>query len=438
MRSHLVHVVVFTILTLAPVGFTLDAGVASCDITPDVQAYTVPMSGYGDRKGRPSTGVHDPLRAKALLLRDGETTAALVTTDLRSVTPELKEQILAKTQDLGLRKENLMLAASHTHCGPSMYPEKFWQVQFGVYDPAIVVAMSDAIASALHEAAGTLAPARVGLATAELPEFKRNRRWGYATPAREAAGETPCLQPNLTVIRVDNEDGAARAVLVHFAVHPTILGADNFLLSAEWPGVVQRAIESAVPGAAAMYVNGAEGDQSPNGAQGADAFAKVEDFGQRIAKRALEVAENIETKPGMPLEFGYVEHPLGEPVFSEASKTGPYAALLESALEALPRHAILQQLRIGDIVLAGLPGEPICEVGRDVESRLNALGVIHPLVVGLANDYIGYIVNPKEYAHGGYEVDQRSYYGPSLGDVLADATAKSVQTMSVSGATKSP
>ena len=80
----------------------LDVGVARCDITPDVMGHKVPLAGYGARKGQPSTGVHDPLHAKVLFFRDGKTSMAVVTCDLRSVTPQLKQQTLQKATDLGL------------------------------------------------------------------------------------------------------------------------------------------------------------------------------------------------------------------------------------------------------------------------------------------------------------------------------------------------
>ena len=68
----------------------LEVGAASCDITPDVTGHKVPLAGYGARKGQPSTGIHDPLHAKVLFLREGKKSMALVTCDLRSVTPLLK------------------------------------------------------------------------------------------------------------------------------------------------------------------------------------------------------------------------------------------------------------------------------------------------------------------------------------------------------------
>ena len=52
------------------------------------------------------------------------------------------------------------------------------------------------------------------------------------------------------------------------------------------------------------------------------------------------------------------------------------------------------------------------------------------LTIGLANDYLGYIVNEKEYPHGGYEVDERSYYGPGLGSLLAAKAGEAARKLS--------
>jgi len=56
----------------------------------------------------------------------------------------------------------------------------------------------------------------------------------------------------------------------------------------------------------------------------------------------------------------------------------------------------------------------------------------HVVVVGLANDYLGYIVNEAEYAHGGYEVDARSYYGPGLGTFMAEKAAATAHILRAS------
>ena len=414
------------VLVMAAHAHAVKVGVAACDITPDVQKYDVPMAGYGARGGRPSTGVHDPIFAKVLYFEDGDTRMALVTTDLRSVTPDLKNQIIAKATDSGLTRENLLVCASHNHSGPSIYAEKFWQLQFGVYDPAIVEEMSSRIAEAIGRARASLFEAKIGHGTTMLEGFTRNRRWEYDQAAREAAGETPQTNPRLFVMRMDDAEGTTRAVLVNFATHPTILGADNFEISGEWPGALQRTLESKFPGAVAFYTNGAEGDQSPAGAEGANDFVRVEDFGSRLADRVAELSKSIQTRAELAISFHHVDGELGEPLFSENAKKGPYAFMEPMALEALPRFAEVQALRIGDVALAGLPGEPICEVGLATEAALREAGVAEPITVGLANDYIGYILNAKEYAHGGYEVDQRSFYGPTLGERIAQFAREAV------------
>ncbi len=408
----------------------LDVGVASCDITPDVSGYKVPLAGYGARKGQPSTGVHDPLHAKVLFFRDGKKSMALVTCDLRSITPQLKQQALQKAADLGLTVDTLFLCASHTHDGPSIFPEKFWQLQFGECDPAVIDVMSSAIAAGLHTAAKNMAPARVGFGSERLEGFTRNRRWHYDNEARKTAGETAALNPILSVLRVDGNDGKCRALLVHFATHPTLLGASNMLISAEWPGVLQQALEAAFPGAVALYCNGAEGDQSPDGAKGADEFERVKDYGTRLARRAQVVAKGIETKSNQRIGIVRMTPELPPIGFSPGARNGPYKSYEPLALAALPRQAEIQVLRIGDTALAGLPGEPICEVGLDTHKQVAAAGFKNVLTIGLANDYLGYIVNEKEYLHGGYEVDERSYYGPGLGSLLASKAGEAARKLS--------
>jgi hypothetical protein len=416
------------ILSTTPIN-ALDVGVASCDITPDVVGHKVPLAGYGARKGKPATGVHDRLHAKVLFLRDGKKSMALITSDLRSVTPQLKQQTLEKAADVGLTPDSLFLCASHTHDGPSIYPEKFWQLQFGECDPEVIDAVSSAIAKGLQAAARDLAPARLGFRSERLDGFTHNRRWHYDNEARKAAGEAPAVNPVLSVLRLDDVNGRCRAVLVHFATHPTILGATNMLVSAEWPGVLQSALESAFPGSVALFCNGAEGDQSPEGAKGADEFARVIDFGSRLADRAQILVRNIDTQANQSIGIARIDPDLPPITFSPASRSGPYKAYESPAREALPRHAEIQLLRLGDVVLAGLPGEPICEVGLETQKKVAAAGFQHVLTIGLANDYLGYIVNEKEYPHGGYEVDERSYYGPGLGAFLASKAGEAAKAL---------
>src|SRR5690606_27963426 len=55
------------------------AGWSSARITPEIG---VPLAGFGDREGNPSTGVHDQLHVKAVAVSDGTDTAVLVGSDM--------------------------------------------------------------------------------------------------------------------------------------------------------------------------------------------------------------------------------------------------------------------------------------------------------------------------------------------------------------------
>jgi hypothetical protein len=290
--------------------------------------------------------------------------------------------------------------------------------------------MTTAIARALTEAAENAVPARVGTGQVRADGFSRNRRWNYDSEAREQAGETPEVDPVLWVMRIDTLDGTPHALLVNFATHPTILGHENMALSAEWPGVLQDELENTFPGAIALYTNGAEGDQAPAGARGATAFARVQDFGTRLATMAGELARDIQTQPDLAMDYHRTTPTLPPFQFTEVAHKS-YGAYLDAALAALPRRAEIQILHIGKTALVGLPGEPILAVGRSVQEQVSHHGFDDVVVLGLANDYIGYIVNAREYAHGGYEVDSRSYYGPDLGDFIATHAGKTAAGLDV-------
>src|SRR5262245_20138562 len=93
----------------------LKAGAGAVDITPPAGH---PLWGYAARRDRPSDGVLDPLRARALVLSVGKERIALVSLDLgRAPTRQSTETIAKKVrQEAGI--DHFFLVASHTHHGP--------------------------------------------------------------------------------------------------------------------------------------------------------------------------------------------------------------------------------------------------------------------------------------------------------------------------------
>ena len=92
----------------------LMAGSAEVDITPPVGVLMA-----GNLKGRPSTGVDDPLHVKAVVLESGGERLVCVTYDLVGLPREEGDRCLVEAaRKSGLPAERIVWAATHTHTGP--------------------------------------------------------------------------------------------------------------------------------------------------------------------------------------------------------------------------------------------------------------------------------------------------------------------------------
>jgi hypothetical protein len=96
--------------------------------------------------------------------------------------------------------------------------------------------------------------------------------------------------------------------------------------------------------------------------------------------------------------------------------TIPLDAISDWIPDALP----FQAFRIDDTVFASVPGEPITEIGWEIKARAKQKGFQHAFIVGLANEYGGYMTTLAEYMRGEYE-GKSTIYGPSTGQLVVDA-----------------
>ena len=98
---------------------SIRTGAAQTDITP---AGPVWMAGYGDRDRR-SAGVYQPLSAGAIYLGGAADEVVLIAADLigfgLAYAAQAKQRIAAAT---GMLPRQVVLTATHTHCGPLFYP----------------------------------------------------------------------------------------------------------------------------------------------------------------------------------------------------------------------------------------------------------------------------------------------------------------------------
>jgi hypothetical protein len=117
----------------------------------------------------------------------------------------------------------------------------------------------------------------------------------------------------------------------------------------------------------------------------------------------------------------------------ELYRTGLELAFSRRTLAAVDRGSVsveLQGIRIGGVVLLGIPGEVFVEIGLEIKKKARSLG-LRVAVVELANDYLSYLPTEKAFGEGGYEVEiARSLgYGPEIGGQIVQGAEALLEEM---------
>ena len=395
------------------------AGVASRDVTPPAGTA---MSGFAARQS-PATGAHDPLVVHALVVDD----TALVTIDVVGLHEDDCGEIRRRC---GLPEDKVVVHATHTHGGPVSMRGRLGD---GVHEPWLA-AVVDAAVTCVAEASVRQEPVHMTAGYGPGPGVARNRR--------RPGGP---VDDTLPVVLLHRGDDSVLAAVVSYACHPVVLGADNTLFTADYPGVVRRVMAERL-GAPVLFVTGCAGDANTGHTAAASistapsatrTFTECERVGSQIAAAALAVVPGaVPARSGVAAVAGEV--PLGldvpDPAATLAAVEGwerdlaradaARGALLESWIAwgrgrlEQPRPAATHLARVaairwGDAVLVSLPGEPFAAAAHEIRAYAThrAPGTT-VAVAGYTNGCPGYLPTADEYPHGGYEVcDAHRYYG---------------------------
>ncbi|MCA9210670.1 MAG: neutral/alkaline non-lysosomal ceramidase N-terminal domain-containing protein [Planctomycetales bacterium] len=224
-------------------------GVAEVDITPPVG---FPMAGYYHE--RLAEGTIDPLKAKAIVLRDGDVAAALVVCDLIGIATDLSREVRRRaSEQTGIPAAHIVIAATHSHTAPDYMKELYRKLGNEPQEPLRAEYIDKLIAepvAAIVQANRDAKPAtlRIGAARQRTPvSFNRRfvmrdgsvRTWmNLANPeVVRAAGP---IDPEIGLLMVDDPQGQPRGVLSNFALHLDTVGGSRW--SADYPYFVERAL----------------------------------------------------------------------------------------------------------------------------------------------------------------------------------------------------
>ncbi len=380
------------------------------DITPDSPQW---LLGYGARQ---STGINDRIFHRVVLLDDGTTQFALVSSDICLVSPvEYEKMAAALEKRTGIKPNNFWWSATHTHSAPEVGPPGLAVAFLGdrythKVEPAYTEMVERKLLEAVEEARRKLEPATLGSAWG-VAYANINRR------ARDVEGETFLgLNPDgpsdrrLGLIRLDKANGSPIALIANYPIHGTVLGGRNMLISGDAPGIVSEYVEQKI-GAPLLFINGAAGDQAPiYSTQDTPRSGHLTQFRVLLGDRILQTNQQLKTKSGKVKISASAADVLTP---RRPGLTFP-AELKDYAPEDNVRLPV-RFLRINkDIAIWSAPLELFCEIAIGVREKSKFKNTFY---FGYTNGWLGYLLTPKELPFGGYEPRVSPYTAQAAEDL---------------------
>ncbi len=403
----------------------LEVGFSSADITPQVAPEKpVWMAGYVP--GRAATGVHDPLFARCAVMRSGSRKIALVSLDLIG----LQYPAVLKIRNALSGFDYVMVCSTHNHEGPDVIGVWGKSVfQRGV-DEAYLKSVIDKVVELVHVADGRLTRVVADFGTAEDSSLLNDSREPFVKDGV------------LRVLRFTSWDGGRpTGLVVQWNCHPEALGSRNTLITADYPAATVDELSRRYSCPVVLVVGAIGGLLAPPSDRIADDSGKMLgsgdfEFARRygiavadLADKAIAASRRIELTPfaiaARPVVI-QVENPWyrAARVFGVIRRQGrvwtgdseqlgdPVTA--ENAEQPTGVETEVGCLKLGSLRIAAIPGELYpelvsgkvpdpAEAGADFpeapreESVEQLMGEGPWMLVGLANDEVGYLIPKRQW-----------------------------------------
>jgi neutral ceramidase len=458
----------------------LRAGVGRTDISP---APGTPQGGWGAQTHQRGLGCDLPFLTTALVLADANQSIAIIDVDTIGFDDAWTRTILDAVEKLTtIPRDHIRLSYTHTHSGPNTF--RLSTIGTGL---DMVLSYLDGlphrIASAVWQAQQNLKLVRVAAGSGKC-EINVNRRF-RTSDGQMVVGRNwnAPVDPTVKVVRFDDLEENPVATIVHYACHPTTMAWQCEHFTPDYPGVVRQVVEREV-GGSCLFLQGATGNVTPRrgftgdlkvyrrwgtilGLEAAKTAASLEPLPRKErfvgvlqsgAALALYEDEPQEPEPAvLRIRSRFVELPLGKLPNPEESQAEAEAfrkeldllrkqgsqmeirAATSRATQAGIRAEkariyqgkthigwFLQGIRIGQIALLSIPGEPFTEINQQIIARSP---FAHTLFSGYSNGGFGYLPVRSAYEEGGYEVES-SPFSPDAADKVIHESLQMLNQLS--------
>jgi hypothetical protein len=432
----------------------LHVGFGETDVTPALDKNPVWLAGFG--KNRKATKVHDPLMARAVVFSHDKQKIAIVSVDVVGLFNDVAIRVRKELPGFTY----VLVSSTHNHEGPDTMG--LWGRDFftsGI-DPTYMKKLEAGIVKAIQEADKAKQPVRASIGAAKAPELLTDTR------------EPFIKHDELVALRFENEGSKSLGIVVQWNNHPETLSSKNTEISADYVGYTVDYLKKKYK-CPVVYLTGTVGGlmtslrvevKDDQGKQLKDGtFEKTEKYGQlvgKLADKALAGARPVTLTPFevrsksffMPIDnvlyiggfgIGVLKRDAylwkGDPL--KADPVGP-------KFDEKTRMCIKSEvgwLKLGELEIAAIPGEIYPELvlskvqdppdkGADFPDAPIEPGIYaqmkskHRMLIGLANDEIGYIIPKRQwdeqppfcYGRKKAQYGEENSLGPETGPILCE------------------
>jgi neutral ceramidase len=436
----------------------LAAGMAEIDITPPAGHR---MAGYFDE--RLATGTHDPLKAKAIIIQQGDEKVAFVFCDLVGLSLNVTTNARAiASQQTGIPVSHIVIAATHSHTGPLFddvrrdYFHKTAVEKYGsdpqekIYYPEF---LTERLVKVINRANSHLTPAELDAGIAQVQDLPFNRRYHMKngrvatnpgqlnTNIVSAAGP---VDHDVSILEVKNlKRNKTIGGLTVFAMHADTVGGG--LWSADYPFYIQENLRKAF---GADYISafgaGTCGDLNQVNIAVKEPFKGqeiAEKLGTKISDTVLSAQKDLApiVHPSLAVKGITLHLTLQEVTPKELAEARQNITRLRD--ESLDFYAKVRTVKALDLEARGtktwpmevqvfcldsdtaivcLPAEIFVELGLSIKK---ASPFKKTIVISICNDRPCYIPTENAFKEGSYEVTN-SRLASGSGEALVEAAVK--------------
>lgn len=394
-----------------------------CDVTP-------PLGGFiwGYYSERFANDVFTRLYAKAVVVQDGENTSAFVAIDTCAIPEGIYEAVTKRVYEYtGIKPENVCISSDHTHTGAPVHdgPEvgcrkddAYTDVFFRLCADAIILAYKR-----LDDAEGKYAAIDVDN-TAYCRNFINadgTYTGGYIGDKTQT--QTPLAEPNKTLHSIMFEkDGKPIGAIVSYPLHQDTTGYSGnreLAYHGDYAAIISKELKAKYGNDfVSVFLLAPCGDINHYNYIENDFSQRSETIGEKLAAAVIESQKNgAPIGDGVKSEMEFMEIP--RRTFDQDSAKQRIIALLQkegfmrarnlmyyvSKKEPTSTNLPVQCFKIGDVLIAALPGEVYTKVANIIRDNTPFEKTI---VIQNTNVYCGYI--PSEEAFK----DVADLYEPTL------------------------